>query len=142
MWQLWDDMAYYDASMWLDLVMWLMMWTNGWVSCSMLWGSLSVGFCHGGAHSGAVTWHTLSPLLFCILCASYTWGCCCPQVVPRFVLIKSQPLINSFNLFYLLWIYFNSSTCPKILKFSPKTPKFMVNTHVIFNSNFASVSLC
>jgi hypothetical protein len=30
------------------------------------------------AHSGAATWHTLSPLLLCILCASYTQDCCCP----------------------------------------------------------------
>jgi hypothetical protein len=48
-----------------------------------------------------------------------------PQIVPRVALIKSEPLINLFNLFNLLWIYFNSSTCPKILKFLTKISKFM-----------------
>jgi hypothetical protein len=58
----------------------------------------------------------------------------CPQVAPRVILIKSQPLINPFNLFYLLWIYFNSSTYPKIMKISSKIPKFMMIIPVIFNS--------
>jgi hypothetical protein len=89
--------------------------------------------------------HPLSSSILYSLCFSYpvfTQGCCCPQVVPRIILIKSQPLINSFNLFYFLWIYFNSSTCPKIIKFLPKIPKFMVITFVIFNSNFTPASLC
>jgi hypothetical protein len=42
-----------------------------------------------------------------------------------------SPLICLFNLIYLLWIYFNSSTHPKIMKFSPKIPKFMMITSII-----------
>jgi hypothetical protein len=161
MWQLWDDMAYFDAAMWLDLVM----WTNGWVPRGMLWDPLSVEFCHGGAHlcwHGLIgLWHVtdacwLGPLWCChvahpisssimySLCFLHpvcTQGCCCPQVVLRITLIKSQPLINSFNMFYLLWIYFNSSPYPKIMKFWPKIPKFMMISPVIFNSTFSPVSL-
>jgi hypothetical protein len=98
------------------------------------------------AHSGAATRHTLSPLLFCILYASYTQFAPKAAVIPKLYtkrpVIKSEPLICLFNLFYLLWIYFNSSTCPKILKFSPNIPKFIMITLVIFNSIFTSVSLC
>jgi hypothetical protein len=65
----------------------------------------------------------------------------CPQIAPRAALIKSQPLIFPFNLFYLPWIYSDSSTYPKIMKFSPKIPKFMVIIPVIFNSIFTLASL-
>jgi hypothetical protein len=88
--------------------------------------------------------HPLSSLIFYSQCFSYpvcTQSCCCLQVVPRVALIKSQPLINPFNLFYLLWIYFNSSTYPKIMKFSSKISKFMMITPVFFNSIFAPISL-
>jgi hypothetical protein len=57
-----------------------------------------------------------------------------PKLHPDKSLIESQPLICLFNLFYLLWIYFNSSTYPKIMKFLPKISKFMMITSVIFNS--------
>jgi hypothetical protein len=88
--------------------------------------------------------HSLSSVILysmCFLRPICTQSCCCPQVVPRVTLIKSQPLICLFNLFYLLWIYFNSSTYPKIMKFSSKISKFMMITPVIFNSIFSSVSL-
>jgi hypothetical protein len=70
-----------------------------------------------------------------------TLMCLCPQVAPRIALIKSQPLIFPFNLFYLPWIYFDSSTYPKIMKFSSKIPKFMMIIPVIFDSIFTPVSL-
>jgi hypothetical protein len=49
--------------------------------------------------------HPLSSSILYYMCFSYlvcTQNCCCPQVVPRVALIKSQSLINPFNLFYLL----------------------------------------
>jgi hypothetical protein len=64
-----------------------------------------------------------------------------PKLYLEKLVIKSQPLINSFNLFYLLWIYFNSSTCLKIMKFSQKNSKFMVIIFIIFNSTFSLTSL-
>jgi hypothetical protein len=161
MWQLWDDMAYCDAAMWLDLVM----WTSRWVPRGMCGAHLSGVLHQGGAHQcwhGLIGWwhvvvscwldpvrcchvaHLLSSFILYSLCFLHpvcTQSCCCPQVVPKVALIKSQPLIYLFNLFYLLWIYFNSSTCPKIIKFSPKIPKFMMITPVIFNSTFAPISL-
>jgi hypothetical protein len=88
--------------------------------------------------------HPLSSFIF-ILSASHTQFvprvAIIPQVVPRVALIKSHPLINPFNLFYLPWIYFNSSTYPKIMKISPKISKFMMIIPVIFNSIFTPVSL-
>jgi hypothetical protein len=83
--------------------------------------------------------YVLYPL--CFLHPICTQSCCYPQVVPRVSLIKSQPLINPFNLFHLLWIYFNSSAYPKNMKFSPKISQFMMITPVIFNSIFAPASL-
>jgi hypothetical protein len=111
----------------------------------------------GGTHLaevdqwGADTWHwsgpmrcwhvsySLSSLILCV----YVWD---PQFAPRWVsvpklhpdepLIESEPLIFLFNLFYLPWIYFNSSTYPKIMKFLSKIPKFMMIIPVIFNSIF------
>jgi hypothetical protein len=65
----------------------------------------------------------------------------CSQVAPRWTLEWIWVLDLSFNLFYLLWIYFNSSTHPKIIKFSPKIPKFMMIILVIFNSTFSPASL-
>jgi hypothetical protein len=50
----------------------------------------------------------VTPSLFsdsvCVCLGSpvYTQMCLCPQVAPKVILIKSQPLINQFNLFYLL----------------------------------------
>jgi hypothetical protein len=92
-------------------------------------------------------WHVAPSLSSLILCV-YVWD---PQFAPSSVsipklhpdksLIESQPLICLFNLFYLLWIYFNSSTYPKIMKFSPKIPKFMMITLIIFNFTFAPASL-
>jgi hypothetical protein len=79
--------------------------------------------------------------LFCFLHPVCTQDYCYPQIAPRVILIKSQPLINPFNLFYLPWIYFNSSTYPKIMKFSPKISKFMMIIPVIFNSIFTPASL-
>jgi hypothetical protein len=63
--------------------------------------------------SGLLTGPTLvlprgTPSLFIYFyaqCFSYsvcTQSCCCPQDVPRVALIKSQLLINPFNLFYFL----------------------------------------
>jgi hypothetical protein len=92
-------------------------------------------------------WHVAPSLSSLILCV-YVWD---PQFTPSSVsipklhpdnpLIESQPLTCLFNLFYLLWIYFNSFTHPKIMKVSPKISKFMMITPVIFNSTFASISL-
>jgi hypothetical protein len=89
----------------------------------------------GGCHVAPGCWngpiwccHVAHPLpssvlyFFCSQHPVCTQDCCCPQVAPRVPLIKSQPLINPFNLSCLLWIYFNSSTYPKIMKFSPKNP--------------------
>jgi hypothetical protein len=147
-------------------MIWLLMWAGEWVPRGMCGAHLSGVLCQGGAHlcwHGLIGWwhvaaacwlgpircchvaHLLSsPVLYylCFLHPVCTQSCCCPQVVPRVVLIKSEPLICLFNMFYLPWIYFNSSTWPKILKFSPKISKFMVITPVIFNSIFALASLC
>jgi hypothetical protein len=93
-------------------------------------------------------WH-VAPSLSSLILYVYVWD---PQFAPNSVsipklhpdksLIESQPLINPFNLFYLLWIYFNSFTYPKIMKFSPKIPKFMMITYVFFfNSIFVPTSL-
>jgi hypothetical protein len=70
-------------------------------------------------------WHVAPSLSSLILCV-HVWDL---QFAPRWVsvpklhpdesLIEFEPLISLFNLFYLLWIYFNSSTYPKIMKFSP-----------------------
>jgi hypothetical protein len=108
----------------------------------------------GGCHVALGCWagpiwcchvaHPLSSSVLYLLCSLYpvcTQDYGYPQVAPRVLLIKSQPLINPFNLFYLLWIYFNSSTYPKIMKISPKIPKFMMIIPVIFNSIFTPVSL-
>jgi hypothetical protein len=118
----WDplaDMDQWEAATWHTVLRWL----NQGLSRGMLarGGCWAVGFFR-------------SP--------NCTQGVLCPQIVPREILINSQPLINSFNLFYLVWIYFNSSTYSKFLKFSSKIPKFMVITLVILNSNFSSASLC
>jgi hypothetical protein len=113
--------------------------------------------------------HPLSSFVLYSLCFLHsvcTQSCCCLQVVPRVALIKSQPRViprvvprvvsklypelypklllypSCTQSCLFLWIYFNSSTCPKNLKFSLKIPKFMVITLVIFNSNFAPASLC
>jgi hypothetical protein len=150
----------------LCLVKWLLMWTNEWVPRGTCGAHFQSDSYHGGAHlcwhgliglwhvAGArwlgLLWcchmaHLLSSSILYSLCFLHlicTQGCWCPQVVPRIVLIKSQPLINSFNLFHLLRIYFNSFPCPKIMKFSPKIPKFIMITLVIFNSTFAPTSLC
>jgi hypothetical protein len=91
-------------------------------------------------------WHVSHPLFSDSVCVCLGSPVCtqmslCPQVAPRVALIKSQLLINPFNLFYLLWIYFNSFTYPKIMKFSPKISKFMMIIPVIFNSIFTPASL-
>jgi hypothetical protein len=128
-----------------------------WVSVTWhVWSHLSDVLRQGGAHlcwhGPRGLWHVagacwLGPFLCChvahplsssimySLCFLHpvcTQDCCCPQVVPIIA------LINSFNQFHLLW---NSSPCPKIMKFSPKIPKFMMITPVIFNSTFDPVSL-
>ena len=93
----------------------------------------------------AATWHTLSLRLFYTSCVS------CTQFVPRAAVIPnlhpellwsnlSPWLIHLFCL-YFPWIYFNSSTYPKIMKISPKIPKIMMIIPVIFNSIFAPASL-
>jgi hypothetical protein len=61
-----------------------------------------------------------------ILRVQHVWN---PQFAPRSVAIpilyperpwsNLSPLICLFNLFYRLWFYSDSSTCPKIMKFSP-----------------------
>jgi hypothetical protein len=104
-----------------------------------VWVPPSWGGPKGSCHVAHLCWvgpiwccHVAYPLsssilyFLCFLHPVCTQTCCCLQVVPRVALIKSQPLINPFNLFYLLWIYFNSSTYPKIMKFSPKISKFMM----------------
>jgi hypothetical protein len=140
----------------MRLVRWPLMWTSRWVPRGICGAHLSGILRQGGAHRcwyGLIgCWHVavscwLSPIRYChvvhLLSSSVlysqcflhpvcTQSCCCPQVVPRVALIKFQPLICLFNLFYLLWIYFNSSTYPKIRKFSSKILKFMMTTPIIF----------
>jgi hypothetical protein len=142
----------------------LLTWTNKRLSrgpichLALWWGPPVSDLYQGGAH--LLTWtnkrlprgpiwccHVAHPLsssvlyLFCSLHPVCNHCCYYPQVVPRVALIKSQLWINPFNLFYLIWIYFNSSTYSKIMKFSPKIPKFMMNISVIFNSIFTHASL-
>jgi hypothetical protein len=110
------------------------------------WESVRWHSCVEVAQSGVVMWHTLlevaagvyAYLGLQIVPKEYS----VPKLYPEKLVIKSQPLICLFNMFYLLLIYFNSSTCPKILKFLSKISKFMVITPVIFYSHFTSVSLC
>jgi hypothetical protein len=149
----------------MRLVKWLLIWTSGWVSGGMYGAHLSGVLRQGGVplcwhgligwwHVASACWpspircchvaHLISSSVLYSLCFLHpvcTQSCCCPQIIPRVALIKSEPLICLFNLLYLPWIYFNSSTCPKILKFSPKIPKFMVINPVIFNSIFSPASL-
>ena len=93
----------------------------------------------------AATWHTLSLLLFYSFCVS------CTQFVPRVAIISNlypELLWSNLSLWlihliclYFSWIYSDSSTYPKIMKISPKIPKFMMIIPVIFNSIFALASL-
>jgi hypothetical protein len=105
----------------------LLTWTNETVPCGT--GLSDVAEC------GAATWLSLSHL--CLIAAVLPPSNLSPKLYPKKLMIESQPLINSFNLFYLLWIYFNSSTYPKIMKFSPKISKFMMITPIIFNFIFS-----
>jgi hypothetical protein len=76
---------------WGPLVLTLLIWTNRVVT-------------RGGCLLTSPLWccnvaHPLSSSIMYSLCFLYpvcTQDCCCPQVVPRIALIKSQPLINSF----------------------------------------------
>jgi hypothetical protein len=114
-----------------------------------MWGPLKLPWTNDKVTHGAplLTWptHMLPRVIFHLssdLGYLYFLSPFCTEmvIVPKLYLeklvIKSQPLINSFNIFYFLWIYFNSFTCPKILKFSPKIPKFMAITPIIINSIF------
>jgi hypothetical protein len=141
-------------------------WGGPVIAChvALWWGPPVSDLCQGGAHlltwtngrlprgTRLLSWPNLAlprgtpSLFFSFISPLFS----VPSLYPglwlspsctRVILIKSQLLINPFNLFYLLWIYFNSSTYPKIMKFSPKIPKFMMITSVIFNSIFTPVSL-
>jgi hypothetical protein len=149
-----------------EVATWTVMvrWPYGWGATWHLWGPHPIEILPCGTHTVDVdkwqddTWHYSADLahshvatcyvssLFwfrvCMLLVSILYpGSYCPQVAPRVILIKSQPLINPYNLFYFLWIYSNSFTYPKIMKISPKIPKFMMIIPVIFNSIFTPVSL-
>jgi hypothetical protein len=147
--------------MWYGLLRWpyhqlpcgILVGTTSWLT-PLMWGPHVLRWPNKCVPRGTCCWlgpfwcchvaHLISSVVLYILyflCPVCTQRSLCPQVVPRVSLIKSQPLINPFNLFYLLWIYFNSSTYPKIMKFSPKIPKFMMITLVFFNSIFSPASL-
>jgi hypothetical protein len=112
----WTDRRVPRGTSWLR-------WTNGRLPCGT---DIVAGF---------LSWRPfLSP--YCTQIGSV------PKLYLEKLVIKSQTLINPFNLLYLLWICFNSSTYSKIMKFLSKIPKFMVITPIIFNSTFALVSLC
>jgi hypothetical protein len=156
------DVAQSNLATCLCLVKRLLTWTTSWLPrdisgthLSDMWDPHGWGgpmrcwhmalTCWGGPMR---CWH-VAPSLSSLILYVYVWD---PQFAPSSVsisklhpddpLIESQPLICLFNLFYLLWIYFNSSTYPKIMKFSLKIPKFMMITPVILNSHFAPVCLC
>jgi hypothetical protein len=140
------DVAQSDLAICICLAKWLLMWTIGWLPrgisgthLSDMWDPHGWGGPMRCWHVALTYWggpmrcwhvsHSLSSLILCV----YVWD---PQFAPRCVsvpnlhpdepLIESEPLIFLFNLFYLSWIYFNSSTYPKIMKISPKIPKFMM----------------
>jgi hypothetical protein len=123
-WHKWDPLVRYVGPTWVR-------WTNE----VLIRGTDMLKWPNEVLTRGTLSFSSL------ILCV-YVWD---PQFAPSSVSIPKlhpdNPLICLFHLFYLLWIYFNSSTYPKIMKFSPKIPKFMMITLVIFNSTFASASL-
>jgi hypothetical protein len=130
-WHVWGPLVRYPALGWGPPVL---TWTNGVVtrgSYLQTWPNL-------------VLPHGTPSLLFCFILLLFfaPQAAVVPKLYQEKLVIKSQPLINSFNMLYLLWIYFNSFNYSKILKFSPKISKFMVITLVIFNFTFAIPSLC
>jgi hypothetical protein len=136
MWHQLSEVAFYGCAMWHRLG-----WGGPLVDChlALRWG-LPVRWLVPGwgpladvdQWEGAM-WHRLGAPL-------------APQIIPRMCSVSKlyperpwsnlSPLIYLFNLFYLLWIYSDSSTCPKIIRFSPKISKFMMITPVILNSHF------
>jgi hypothetical protein len=100
---------------------WLATWHAG--------GAHISGQYSSGAHMaevdqrGAATWHPLSPFNpACVACLKppiCTQSVDIPMLYPERPWSNLNPLICLFNLFYFLWFYSDSSTCPKIMKFSP-----------------------
>jgi hypothetical protein len=86
------------------------------------------------AHPRTTTWHplSLSSLIPNVLASD-------PQFAPRLALVPN--LYPEKYLFFPSLNYYNSSICPKIMKFLTKISKFMMITSIIFNFNFALVSL-